>query len=245
MRTTQGATRLHRMDAGAEQRFVGVDVADPRKHRLVEQGDLHGTAGPPETLVEDVRGDFMCFRTQATQKASTQILGALGEMDAAESPGVDEVEAPPGSGGVRVEHPDDVSMPGGGSGATWSQIDASRHAEPENDRAAALEVQHELLASTAHSIDSSSDAEGVRIEPSTATSQVVPNHVAATHHDPIDPHAGQGGREVATDRFDFGELGHGAMEEGAGGLYSGVAAVLAIFGTVDGTRAGMAIRMAS
>lgn len=193
------------------ERFVGVDVADTRDDRLVEQGGLHGPDRPDEPAVEGLARDLESFGTQITQKPRLEVGSAPGEVHATEATGVDELE--PMSAPIRRDDgPEDMPMIGNPATVGGrSKIDPTRHAESDDQSAVVGESKDQLLAASVDRPDRPIGSEQATIDPSRTTTIGITDDVPSIDDASLDPGTGEQGTDAASNRLDFGEFRHAGV----------------------------------
>ena len=99
------------MDPGFMQRFIGVDVSDPRDHPLIEQNGLCRSLGPAEGIGDLFRTNGGSLGAEAGQETAVEVFGGCREMDPAEPTRIHEPDSH--RLGVRVgKSPAHVTMRG-------------------------------------------------------------------------------------------------------------------------------------
>ena len=96
----EAACLTARTDAGAEEGFVGVDVADAGEERLIEESGLDGEFAPAKQ-----RGEFRGRNLEGLGARSGEVCGSreIAELEASETARIDEAKlASAGEGEARV-----------------------------------------------------------------------------------------------------------------------------------------------
>lgn len=132
------------MDPGLVKGFIGVDVADPGDHGLIEQGDLDGSGGSSQRAC-----DLSCtqgggFRTQSAEESRFEITLVRREMEASESSGIDEPKTDR-SGFLVLEDPGHVSVCRNRT-PFLRNLQSSRHPEANHRGGPILESKYQLLS---------------------------------------------------------------------------------------------------
>jgi hypothetical protein len=205
---SQGTDRPQGVDAGAEQRLVGVDVPHAGELRLVEQERLDRRAPPACERAQTLGGELgpQGLDAQAGGEEGVPRLGAQGELARAEPARVAERQAPPT--GQREAHAC-VGRPR--LGRVPEQ--GPRHAQVQEQERVALGLPHEVLPAPREPSDG---AALERLGEPFGRERAAPTLVVdlqALEHPPLDE-----GCELAADRLDLGEFRHGSQARpGTGG----------------------------
>ena len=211
------------VDSGSKEGFVGVDVSNARKHRLIKQGDFHGPVSPAESRLEGLAVDFGRFRSEPAEEAVVQITFIPDQMDATESPWVDESDSNHVSGDP-PEGPDHMSVGWDRSYSSDGEIQPSGHPETNHQTAASIKTNQKLLPSAIDRLNSLAFTQRCCCEAAPSAAIQSTNHVSSKDTDSINLAPDHHGREHLADRFDFGEFGHGVdfvRSPSAGAIGSG------------------------
>ena len=191
------SARRQRVDLRAEQRLVGVDVADAGDPLLVEQHRLDRGAGLRRKRVQVLAGELGLERLDAEPLAEEVVerLAAERELAGAEPPRVDELQLV----GAEVERDARVR------GAALGRVEQQRagHPQVQHQVRLVLELPHEVLAAAAEPLDAAAverRRELLRGERERAAGVV---DLELAQRAAVDVR-----RQVAADGLDLGQLGH-------------------------------------
>ena len=192
----QVARPRERMHAGQEQGFVGVDVAQPGGHALVQQHALERRAAPAHPPQPVVRPDGQHVRAHVRQRL--RVGGMLDQREAAELAHVAVVD------GVAVEVEGHVDMP------VWLVVRLGQ------ELAGHPQVDHQVGSAAVVGAEAGDQVLAAPMQPGQRAAEQRGTHgfrrglqqSAPAHAHPGQPAAGQFGGQRAADAFDFGELGH-------------------------------------
>ena len=136
MRPFRRAATAGGTDGGAEERLVGVDVADAVKEGLVEQSGLDWGAARVKEGDEAGEGDGEGFATGAGESCRLQVVRCrlrCVEGDAAEAAGVDEANFAGGCFPRRTAEGEDGVSVGREGDLGGGDEEAPRHAEMDQE----------------------------------------------------------------------------------------------------------------
>ena len=195
----QRTARPLRGDAGAMQRLVCVDVAQPGDDVLVEEQRLDrcGAAGEQARQVGDPREVGVGVAAETPQRRCCKLLGCVGD-DEPERPRVDE------------PHLDTAADPHHDVGvralrvASLGQADPAGHTEVRHPCEIAAEVGHEELAVAAEATNGAAGHPGHEV----VGVVLAPHHSQASHLGGDDPAACQLGLQETPGPLDLRELRH-------------------------------------
>jgi hypothetical protein len=212
-----------RVNPRAVQGLVGVDVADPRDAPLVEQEGLDRGAAPPRERVQVRGGETRVERldAEASREELVERGGPEHELAGPEAPRVDDHEAL-AARPWRVRDPGPVCRGGSRArGGARPQLDSHAHMRGLGPRLAehgpghaqvldemdlVVEMPHEVLAAPRKALDpppAQRVGQFMRLQrPRPARVQDLDGPQAPALHER---------RELASDRLDLGQLGHGAQ----------------------------------
>ena len=183
------------VDAGAEEGFVGIDVADAGDGALVKQGGLDGHLAAAEGVAEDAPVECVAkgFRSEVANDAGQ--VGFVQRPGAAEAADVDEVE-----GGVAVELQDQAGVRLNCIGR--AEMDAAAHHQVQ-DQDSVAQTQQEVLAATVDSLDSLANESEFELLERQAKGEFGVQDCRAPDVSSYDV-----GDQLAADRFNFRQLRH-------------------------------------
>jgi hypothetical protein len=207
-----------RADAGAEECFVGVDIADAVEERLVEQGGLDGGLATAKEADEVFKGDLEGLFAWAGVAVSGGDLVGGEDGEAAEAAGVDEAElvaAREAEDGVRVRWDGDLGV---------GDEEAAGHAEMDEELGvfcgavfAAGEIYDDCFADAVDALDAGAD-KGF----DDAFGRGLEGLGFVAGPDFGDGLAMNAGVDAIGDGFDLGKFGHrGSIVAGGKGLFPG------------------------
>ena len=206
-RRVESVGSLRGVDPVPMQGLVDVDVAKPGDQGLIQQGGLDRTTRTAETSFKLLRIDGGRFRTETSEQPPLEIRSRFVEVDASESPGVDEGE--PSLGPIlRPQDPDRMSVRWRPADPTTPEVDPSRHAETKDQAGFILESQDQLLSSTIHPLDAEAGAQMHRVEPSAPATTSIAHHVPSADPNPVNRRSDEFGRQGSTNGLDFGKFRH-------------------------------------
>ncbi len=215
LRTGDRPARPGRVQAGGVQGLVGVDVPNPGDDALIQQGDLHGPAGGGQAGVEGRTRHQGRLGSEIAEQAILEVLGVAGEVDATEASGIDEFHPVPSALGQH--RPDHMTMGGDGTASSGvEQIEATRHAQADDETAPVGESENELLAATVDRLDDAIETDESGMESSASATHGIPYDIASDDVDAEDAAAGERRLDAASDRFYFGEFRHAGDRPGPG-----------------------------
>ena len=196
LRPPERADRRQRVDAGAPERLVRVDVADPGHALLVQEEGLHGLAPAARLVAQGLGGEVGAQRLHAEPRG--EVLGErvapeqhVARAEAAlvhEQHGAPVVERHPHARVLRLVARDQ-DVPG--------------HPQVHHEVDVVLHRHHEVLAAPPQPLD---PAAVQRVGDRLRRRGLRPPRVQ--HADPLEPPALDGGRELAADGLDLRKLRH-------------------------------------
>src|SRR5262249_22486824 len=188
-----------RVQAGAVQRLVDVDVAKAGEERLVEQQRLEAAAAPAHRRLEPGGGETGAERLGP--ELAEQLARLLRPPQPTELAHVDEMED------VAVVEREAHLAELAGIPARGFDVHASGHPQVTDERAGRaaipLEVGDDELAAPPHARDASADDRARERGARETAERARPAHVAA-----LDAPSLEARTEQARDGLDLGELGH-------------------------------------
>ncbi len=188
-----------RVDCGAKQRLVGVDVADARDPPLVEQQRLDRRAPPARERAQVLGGEALVEGLVAQARGEERLERLLAEQQlaGAESARVDDHQAT-----LRSQLQPDADM--AGLRARFRQ-DGAGHAQVLGQVDLIGEAPHQILAAATQLLHAPPEE---RVGKFLGRERTRPARIE--NLDPDQPPALHQGRQLASDRLDLGKLGHGS-----------------------------------
>ncbi len=182
---------LARIDAGGEQRFAGVDVADPDHHRVVHDERLDRHAPPARQLEQTLAGESVGqrFRAEVAQQLVFQWRQA--PEHGAEAPRIGVAQ-----GHARGQLDVDVLV-ATGRGAALHQPQAAGHAQVADQRTG-LGAQQQVLGAALDADDALSGQAHVQVFGNR------PAQAPLAHDHALDALAFEVGGDAPAGGFDFG-----------------------------------------
>jgi hypothetical protein len=188
-----------RMDPCKMERLIGIDVPDPGDLALVEQPRANGGLRGAEGRMERARREALLERLGPHAGRARLPSVTRQALDGSEPPRV-----------VEDQHAASLEAEAHGRVRPLARVrvvglhrhEPSGHAEVHGDHPAAVEIDEDVLAPTAHALDRPA-AHRAR-EAANGRSQ----HVRVDHLDAADRAPDDRGAQTSDDRFRFGQLGH-------------------------------------
>ena len=200
------ARRAQRMDPGAEQRLVGVDVADAGDLALIEQERLDRRAADPRERVEVRAREARARTARSPSRAAKNASRASPPSASSPVPkrrGSSKISSRPSSSAKRTR------AWRGGSGGSSSSVPVMRRWSMQVD--VVLELPDQVLAAPPERLDASAGHRGGQLVAGERAAPARIAHVERRQHAAL--HVGS---QVPADRLDLGELGHAPGQTLAG-----------------------------
>lgn len=194
----EGAGGDFGVEAGEEQGFIGVDVADAGDAALVEQGGFEGDGAPAQGVPEGCGVEGVAERFGA--ELGEGVGHGVYDVDGAEFADINEAEL------VSIVELED------GAGERLlgmvgrAEVEAAGHAEVDDAAASVVELQAEVLAAPLDGLEGASAQLGADVGGGSPAQQAFR---AGREGEVGDAAPADQRFELAADSFDFGEFGHG------------------------------------
>ena len=194
----ESACLAQRVDLSAEEGLVRVDVADARDPLLVEQERLHRRPRAACERVQVLACEVVGERLDAEPRAEIRVeLGPAGEQPAgAEAARVDEAER------VLVVEAHDRARVGRARLGVVEQV--AGHPQVHQQEQLVFELGDQVLAATVEALDVPADERAEHLVGLARRRPARVAHAIDHEHPSLQPR-----RELAADRLDLGQLGHG------------------------------------
>ncbi len=199
---SQRPDRPQWVDARAEQRLVGVDVAHARDSLLGEEKGLHGSAPAGRELAEGVCSEV------GPERLDSEPLGEVGVprlRPQQRHPGPEPARVTEEQAGAGIEHHPDANVgrlgPGGVTGGHEQEV--AGHSQVHDQEDLVGELRYEVLPAPIQALDVASVERSGELRGRCRVTPARIEHLDALQHPPFELRL-----ELTADRLDFGELGH-------------------------------------